>query len=166
MNDTCILGTGGTFEKAYSPTREIMEFSGDSVIPELLRDAFIMDCDFACLFQIDSLDMTEKHREQIAKWICSSGYSRIIVVHGTSRMVETARYLRPKVVNKVVVLTGALCPYRYSPTEAAANFGGALAASKLLSAGVYICMHGSAFPADRCRKNEQTGFFEMDTGTS
>jgi len=163
MINTCIVATGGTFEKAYSLLDERMVLEGGSVIPELMEKTFLRDCDFVSLFQIDSLRMAKHHREALLEWILSARYSRIVIVHGTSRMVETARFLRSHVTNKVVVLTGALYPYRYSPSEAASNLGGAVGVSRLLGFGTFVFMHGVVFEADRCRKDAETGLFEADS---
>jgi len=70
--------------------------------------------------------------------------------------------LQDRVSGRVVVLTGALFPCRYSEVEAAANLGGALGVARVLGNGTYIFMHGATIRADRCRKNADTGFFETD----
>jgi L-asparaginase/Glu-tRNA(Gln) amidotransferase subunit D len=69
-------------------------------------------------------------------------------------MLLTANHLSQLgIPEKVVVLTGAMTPYRYSATEAMCNFGMAVAAARLLErSGVYIAMHGMVEPWQTVRK--------------
>lgn len=75
-------------------------------------------------------------------------------------MVETGTFLADRLQNRTIILTGALSPYLYCNTEAAANFGGAVAAARLLNPGTYIFMHGRAFTPGNCQKNAKSGLFE------
>ena len=61
---------------------------------------------------------------------------------------------------KVIVLTGALQPGRFSDSDAPFNLGMALAAVQLLPPGAYIVANGRVFDARRVRKNLAANRFE------
>jgi L-asparaginase len=64
----------------------------------------------------------------------------------------------------VVVLTGAMIPYKFGSSDGAFNLGSALAFVQTLADGVYVAMNGCCFAAGQVRKNRQTGFFEQKAG--
>ena len=89
-----ILVTGGTLDKIYDPIEEDLRFeSGRSHVSTILEIGRAKDVTVRILMLIDSFDMTNAAREQIAEAIARSSFVRIIVTHGTSTMVETAQYL-------------------------------------------------------------------------
>ncbi|MBO9712174.1 asparaginase domain-containing protein [Sphingomonas sp.] len=159
-NDVLIIGTGGTFDKSYDAVRERLAFGEPSSLPRILKEAHLRGCSFNDVMRLDSLDMTDSHRKTLAKCILDDKRSRFVVVHGTSRLVETGIFLSDKIVDRTVVLTGALCPFLYSETEASANLGGAIGVSRILNHGVYLFMHGRVFSPNNCQKNARTGVFE------
>ena len=85
---------------------------------------------------------------------------KIVITHGTSRMVETAKFLAKYIKNKTIILTGAMSPYAFGSSDGLFNLGCALAFVQVLPYGVYITMNGKYFTWDNVKKNESTGIFE------
>ncbi len=108
---------------------------------------------------IDSLEMTDQHREVIQKAIEAAPEDRIIITHGTDRMAETAKFLGPLNLPKTVVLTGAMIPYKITGSDALFNLGTAFGSVRLLPHGVYVAMNGRVFLWDNVRKDYDRGVF-------
>lgn len=155
-----IFITGGTFDKEYNELTGQLYFK-DSHLPEMLElGRCLVPVDIRTLMMIDSLEMTEIDRELIAKHCIEADEDHIIITHGTDTMAETARILSEKVMNKTVVLTGAMVPYKFGSSDGLFNLGSAMAFVQTLKPGVYVAMNGRCFHADNVRKNKQTGEFE------
>lgn len=158
-----IILTGGTIEKAYDPTTEKPEFRHRSILPDYLSEIIKAHSDltFETLCQIDSLEMTDGVREKVVQAVGKSSSNQIIIVHGTSTMPETARYLKERVQGKTVILTGAMIPLKeFAMSDAGFNLGYALAQIENTLAGVYVAMNARLFPADNVQKNKAEGRFE------
>ena len=85
-----ILATGGTFDKHYDPLDGKLVF-GDSVLPDALRRARLtVPYVFQPLMALDSLDMQDAHRQEILQASSASPENRIVIVHGTDTMRDTA----------------------------------------------------------------------------
>lgn len=155
-----IIATGGTFDKQYDPLSGQLIF-GDSIIPSALARARIaLPCQFQPLMALDSLDMQDAHRQQIRAACERSNETRIVIVHGTDTMRETAEVLAHAQLAKAIVLTGAMVPYRINDSDALFNLGFACAAATLCEHGVFIAMNGQVFPWNAVRKNRSAGRFE------
>jgi L-asparaginase len=162
-----ILAAGGTFDKHYNPIDGSLGF-GESHIPALLQDARLTLAPvFEVVMQIDSLDMTQAHREQVLQRVLDASESRFVVIHGTDTMVQTAHVLGTALdqnehqnSSKTVVMTGAMVPYAIAHSDATFNLGFALAAAQTLKPGVYIAMGGQVFEWDKVQKNRAAGRFE------
>ncbi len=158
-----IFVTGGTFDKEYDELTGKLYFK-DSHVPEMLRlGRSNLKLDIRTLMMIDSLEMTDADREIILEQCRNAPESRIVITHGTDTMVDTARVLAANIRDKTIVLTGAMVPYKFGSSDGLFNLGSALAFAQTLPAGVYVAMNGRYFPADRVRKNRQTGMFEDET---
>lgn len=157
-----VFVTGGTFDKEYNLiTGEL--FFRDSHLPEMFeRGRCTLDIDVKTLMMVDSLEMTDEDREIILHNCRKAPASRILITHGTDRMVETAGALaRAAIADKTIVLTGAMIPYAFgTSSDGFFNLGSALAFAQALPPGVYVVMNGRFFPWDKVRKNRQTGNFE------
>lgn len=155
-----ILITGGTFDKEYNElTGEL--FFKDTHLPEMLKlGRCRVDVDIRTLMMIDSLDMTEQDRILIADHCIKAEEKKIIITHGTDTMADTARFLAGRVHDKVVVLTGAMIPYKFGSSDGLFNLGSALAFVQALPNGIYVAMNGRIFSWNNVRKNRQTGEFE------
>ena len=155
-----IFVTGGTFDKEYNDLDGQLIFK-DTHIREILElGRSRMDVDIDTLMMIDSLDMTEEDREKIAQNCLEANENNIVITHGTDTMVETAKVLAEKKINKTIVLTGAMVPYVFRSSDGLFNLGAALAFAQVLPAGVYIAMNGKYFNWDNARKNKEIGEFE------
>lgn len=155
-----IFVTGGTFDKEYDELTGRLYFK-DSHVPEMLRlGRSNLKLEIRTLMMIDSLEMSGADREIILEQCRNAPESCIVITHGTDTMVETARALAANIRDKTIVLTGAMVPYKFGSSDGLFNLGSALAFAQTLRAGVYVAMNGRYFPADRVRKNRQTGMFE------
>lgn len=155
-----IFITGGSFDKVYNAANEQFVFQ-DPHISEMLTVArCTLPVEVTTLMMIDSLDMTDKDRQHILEHCLSSAEDRIIITHGTSTIMTTARVLGERITNKVIILTGAIIPYVFDDSDALFNFGSAFAFAQTLPHGVYIVMNGRCFSWDRVQKNHETGMFE------
>jgi L-asparaginase len=112
------------------------------------------------LMMIDSLEMTDAHRQAIVRECQTCAERRIVITHGTDTMVETAAALARAVTGKAVVITGAMIPYAFGSSDGLFNLGSALSFAQVVAPGVYLAMNGTLFEWDRVRKNRQSGIFE------
>src|SRR5215208_3976509 len=155
-----ILITGGTFDKEYNElTGEL--FFKDTHVREMLtlgrnRTTVILET----LYMMDSLQMHDSHREQIAQSCINSKENHILITHGTDTMAETALLLQQKSIEKTIVLTGAMIPYKFGSSDGLFNLGSALAFVQTLPKGVYVAMNGKYFLWNNVKKNKASGVFE------
>lgn len=161
-----ILNTGGTFNKVYDPVTGTLEVAFDNEAIEDIVEDFAYDVEIAGVMFKDSLEMTQEDREQLYRVIDMDDEEIYVVVHGTDTMEKTARHLAKRLEEdeeeRVIVLTGAMMPFRISAKEASVNLGMALGyAATGPAPGVYICMSGIIAPHDRIRKNRGEGIFEI-----
>ena len=155
-----IIITGGTFDKEYNELTGQLFFK-DTHLPEMLKlGRSLADVEVDTVMMMDSLDMTDSHRELICNYCNKSKEKNIVITHGTDTMPETAKYLSKHVFNKTIVLTGAMVPYKFGSSDGLFNLGSALAFVQTLPAGVYVAMNGKYFHADKVKKNKQRGIFE------
>ena len=155
-----ILITGGTFDKEYDEINGKLYFN-DTHLPEILNlGRCALDVSMDRLMMIDSLEMTDSDREQILKECRRCDQSRLVITHGTDTMEVTARVLGEARLNKTIVLTGAMIPYKFGSSDGLFNMGTALAFVQSLPHGVYVAMNGKYFTWDNVRKNRTKGTFE------
>lgn len=155
-----IIAAGGTFDKRYDPISGQLGF-GESHVPQMLaRSRLTVPVTVEALPLLDSLDMQDADRERILHACSRSAEERIVVVHGTDTMRETAEALGKAALARTVVLTGAMIPYSIADSDAFFNLGFACAAAQALPHGVYIAMNGRVFAWDQVHKNRSAGVFE------
>jgi L-asparaginase len=155
-----IIITGGTFDKEYNELTGQLFFK-DTHLQEMLRlGRCIADVDIKTLMMMDSLEMTDAHRNKIANYCRKIREKNIVITHGTDTMTETAKYLSKKIKDKTIVLTGAMVPYKFGSSDGLFNLGSALAFVQTLSPGIYVAMNGKCFHGAEVRKNKQKGIFE------
>lgn len=155
-----VFATGGTFDKNYDYINGRLFFE-DTQLPEMFRlGRNTIDINLRTLMMIDSLEMTEEDRSVIAHNCKTCEEKHILITHGTDTMVETARVVAQLGLEKTIVLTGAMVPYRFGSSDGFFNLGSALAFAQTLPSGVYVVMNGRYFTCNNVRKNRQTGFFE------
>ncbi len=155
-----ILVTGGTFDKEYDEITGKLYFK-DTHMKEILElGRSKLEVNITTLMLIDSLQMTAKDRLLILENCQRVKENQIVITHGTDTMTQTAKVLADARIQKTIVLTGAMIPYKFGSSDGLFNFGGALAFAQALPKGVYIAMNGRYFNWDRVRKNRDTGAFE------
>ena len=154
-----ILTTGGTFDKIYFDANS--EYSiGEPCISSILDEGNVTsEFSIKSILKKDSLDINQKERELIKKSVIECEEEKIIIIHGTDTMVETAKFLEG-IKDKTIVLTGSMQPARFKKTDAIFNSGFAFAAALSLEDGVYIAMNGKIFNSSNVRKNIDLGRFE------
>lgn len=155
-----VFVTGGTFDKEYNELSGALFFKKTHVKEMLSLGRSLLSTRVETLMMIDSLVMTDADRDLIAKKCVAAKEKNIVITHGTDTMERTARYLAPRVLNKTVILTGAMVPYKFGSSDGQFNLGSALAYAQVLSIGVYVVMNGRFFQWDNVRKNKKAGFFE------
>jgi L-asparaginase len=159
MKKLQIFTTGGTVDKIYFDA--LSEFQiGDPVVGPIL-ESMNVGFEFCVdeLMRLDSLDMTDQHRQIIQQRVRDSDAEYILIMHGTDGMVETAGWL-DDIAHKKVILTGAMQPAAFTNTDAVFNIGCAVGAIQRVEAGVYIAMNGQVFAADQVVKNRDAHRFE------
>lgn len=155
-----IIITGGTFDKYYDEIKGELTFK-NTHLPEILKRARVtVPIELELNQLIDSLHMTDEHRQQILVACQAAPEQAIVIIHGTDTMVETAALLGQATLDKTIVLTGAMIPYAVTGSDSLFNLGCSVSAVQLLPSGVYIAMNGRLFPWNQVRKNRTQGIFE------
>ena len=155
-----ILITGGTFDKEYDEIKGSLYFKETHMTEILELGRSRVDVNIEKLMLIDSLDMTSSQRELIVNRCLESEDDQIVITHGTDTMTITGKVLAEKKMDKTIVLTGAMIPYKFGSSDGLFNLGGAIAYAQSLPAGVYIAMNGQFFEWDKVEKNREKGVFE------
>lgn len=157
-----VFVTGGTFDKEYDEIHGRLYFR-DTHLPEMLElGRCRVTVDVQTLMMVDSLDMTDDDRKIILESCRGCAEERIVITHGTDTMERTAKLLGPAAMEKTIVLTGAMVPYKFGSSDGLFNLGSALAFAQVLDYGVYVAMNGRFFPWSGVRKNRATGEFEEE----
>lgn len=157
------IQTGGTIDKDYLQIRKSYSFEivGPAVERILRRVNPNIRYSVVSLLKKDSLDITDRDRKSIARYCQKARAKRIIITHGTDTMVQTARALSA-IQNKIIILTGAMRPEKFTDSDAMFNVGSAVGAMSNLPLGVYIAMNARIYPWSRCRKSKECQFVETD----
>ena len=155
-----ILITGGTFDKEYDEITGKLYFK-DTHMQEILDlGRSKLEVKIRTLMLLDSLEMTDHDRDVILDNCRRVSENQIVITHGTDTMTETGKVIANAKLEKTIVLTGAMIPYKFGSSDGLFNFGGALAFAQALPHGVYIAMNGRCFDWDKVEKNKKTGVFE------
>jgi L-asparaginase len=159
-----LLSTGGTIEKVYSEqTGSVVNVT--SKIDRYLKLLRLPETEVVVrhVMNKDSLDMTEADREQVLAAVRETytDPAPIVISHGTDTMVETGRYLEPRLtgLQVPVILTGAMIPLGFEGTDALQNLTESLLAARLLPAGIHVVMHSQVFPIGNVRKDRERAEF-------
>ena len=155
-----IFITGGTFDKEYNEITGKLYFKDTHMREILDLGRSKLDVSIRTLMMIDSLDMTDSDRNLILENCVSTKGDQIIVTHGTDTMTDTAKLLATGNLEKTIVLTGAMIPFKFGTSDGLFNLGNALGFVQSLPHGVYIAMNGRCFDYDKVKKNKETGVFE------
>jgi L-asparaginase len=155
-----IFVTGGTFDKEYNELTGELFFKDTHIYDMLRLGRCGVDVDVETLMMIDSLQMTDVHRQLILDRCRACPEGRIVITHGTDTMQETAAVLGGRIGEKTIVLTGAMVPYQFGSSDGMFNLGTALAFVQTLAPGVYVAMNGRYFLWNAVHKNRELGVFE------
>ena len=155
-----ILVTGGTFDKEYNELTGELFFKDTHVGEMLSLGRNLVPTVVQTLMMKDSLQMTDEDRRVIADHCKRVKQHHIIITHGTDTMVETAVFLNREIIDKTIVLTGAMVPYKFGSSDGLFNLGSAMALVQTLKEGIYIAMNGRYFHPANVRKNKEDGVFE------
>ena len=159
-----IIVTGGTFDKHYDAIKGELTFK-DSNLPAILAQARVtVPVEIEVNQLIDSLHMTDAHRQSVLAACRAAPETALVVVHGTDTMVETAQVVGRAGLSKTVVFTGAMVPYAVQGSDALFNLGFALAMAQARPHGSYVAMNGRIFPWHDVRKDRSGGVFESADG--
>ena len=158
-----ILVTGGTFDKEYDEITGKLYFKETHMKEILKLGRSQANVCVKKLMLMDSLDMKSADREIILKNCKNAQEKQIVITHGTDTMTRTARVIDRGRLNKTIVLTGAMIPYKFGSSDGLFNLGGAIAYAQALPYGVYIAMNGRCFKWNKVKKNKSTGMFEEIT---
>lgn len=157
---TRIIVTGGTFDKHYDAIKGELTFK-NSHLPQILEQARItIPVEIEINQLIDSLHMTDEHRQNVLAACRNAPESHLVVIHGTDTMAETARVVGAAGLPKRIVFTGAMIPYSVAGSDALFNLGFAMAQSQAQPHGTYVAMNARIFAWDQVRKNKGDGVFE------
>lgn len=164
MRKLKVICTGGTIDKTYASEKGTRNLSfGEPAVKDILNSTPTnFEYKISNLFQIDSLDMADSHRNQILDHIKSSEINNILITHGTDTIVETGIFLSDKNIEKSVVLTGSSRPYQFRDSDAKINIGSALSTLDLIDESVKIAIHGSVFSPISVTK-KQNGLFKKQS---
>ena len=156
-----VFVTGGTFDKEYDYITGELYFKDTHLKAMFERGRCTLDIDVKTLMMVDSLEMTDDDRDIVIHNCKRSKTDKIIVTHGTDRIVLTAEALAAAKIDKTIVLTGAMVPYAFgTSSDGFFNLGSALAFVQTLAPGVYIAMNGRYFNWNEVEKNRRTGYFQ------
>ena len=155
-----IIVTGGTFDKQYDAIKGELTFK-QTHLPAILEQArFKVPVEIEINQLIDSLHMTDEHRQRVLAACVAAPERSLVIVHGTDTMAETAEVVGRAALSKTVVFTGAMIPYSVQGSDALFNLGFALAMAQALPPNAYVAMNGRVFPWDDVRKDKSGGVFE------
>jgi L-asparaginase len=160
MSSLHLIATGGTFDKHYDAIAGALTF-GQSHLPDIVARCRLAEPpSVQVLPLLDSLDMQDADRARVLAACQATLATRIVVVHGTDTLRETAQVLGAAALGKTVVLTGAMVPYEVRGSDALFNLGFAMASALQLPPGIYVAMNGRVLGWDNVRKNKALGQFE------
>ena len=158
---------GGTIDKDYPAKMGGYAFEiGDSAAKSMLRTIAHVPLNinaehYECCKK-DSTDITKEDLNTLSKLLARIKARKIIITHGSDTILSTASFLG-KIASladkKVVVLTCAMRPYKFTNSDASFNIGTAVGAANCLNPGIYIAMGGCIFSHDRCVRDARTGAF-------
>jgi L-asparaginase len=162
MKSLRVLATGGTIEKIYDEVSEKFVFVETSSVEDTIRRCLRQDFLFSRVMKKDSLDMGDVDRTHILEALDKVEEQRVLVIHGTSTMTDTAEFILDAeggASDKTIVFTGSLYPAELRKPETCFNLGLGFSAALVLPPGVYVAMHGSILSAGSILKDRSSGTF-------
>lgn len=160
MSTISLFITGGTLDKQYNEISGELDFSDTSVYDIIKDSRTTLNIEIKKLMLVDSLEMSEAQRKDIITNCKSSTNKAIIITHGTDTMIKTASDIAFENIQKTIILTGAMIPYKAQKSDSVFNIATALSFAQTLKFGVYIVMNGHYFLWNDVIKNKNLGIFE------
>ena len=159
-----IIVTGGTFDKHYDAIKGELTFK-ETHLPAILEQARVtLPVAIEINQLIDSLYMTNAHRQGVLAACRAAPEPCIVVIHGTDTMAQTAEVVGKAALGKTIVFTGAMIPYSVQGSDALFNLGFALAMAQALDPNAYVAMNGRVFAWDNVKKDKEGGVFHAARG--
>ena len=155
-----IFATGGTFDKEFNEINGELYFNETHIYDLLKLGRSQLDVKIETLMMIDSLKMTKEDRKFIINKCQKEKTDKIIIMHGTDTMVDTAQLIAAIIEDKTIILTGAMIPIKFGSSDGLFNLGSALSFIQVINPGIYITMNGRYFKYDNVYKNKKLGIFE------
>jgi L-asparaginase len=155
------IQTGGTIDKDYPKTRNGWAFEiGDSAIQRILEKINpSFKYEIITAFKKDSLEIDSSDRNHLLALIQKQSSTIFIITHGTDTLIKTGKFLGKNLNEKLVILTGAQRPERFTNSDAALNIGTAIGAANTLAKGIYIAMNGIVQTVNSAKRNKKTDCF-------
>ena len=163
MRDILIINTGGTFNKIYNRVNGELQIDNKNRAIKKIEQSWLCKLNYISIINKDSLEFTNKDREELLTTIKNSSYKKIVVIHGTDTIDLSASFIAKANLDKTIVFTGAMVPFSIDTIEATANLSLALGFCKLSNSGVFIAINGIANSYKRVVKNRELGKFELIT---
>jgi len=169
MNVIYLITTGGTIEKVYSEhTGAVLNVT--SKIDRYLRLLRLPDAEINVvpLMNIDSLEMREEDRLLLLGMVRAILKENvpIIITHGTDTMIKSGQYLEralPK-LHVPIAMTGAMTPLGFEGSDGLQNLTETIFATRFLSPGIHLVIHGQHFPISHVRKDRRLCRFVWSEG--
>ena len=96
-----LINTGGTFNKQYNELNgSLIIKKNNDVIKDILNKSKIDNIEVKGIIYKDSLDITNEDRRLLVKFINQCKYKKILIIHGTDTMDQTALFLDQNIQNK------------------------------------------------------------------
>jgi len=140
-----IFITGGTFDKEYDEINGKLFFKDTHMREMLDLGRAKIDVNIRTLMMIDSLEMTAEDRNLVVENCKHAKEEKIIITHGTDTMTETGKMLAEAKIEKTIVLTGAMIPYKFGSSDGLFNLGSALGFVQSLTKGYLYSNEWSLF---------------------
>lgn len=158
-----IVSTGGTIEKTYDELHGVLS-NRLSVLDVMLASLELsVDIVRVPLMNKDSLEMTERDHDLIARTAhtMAEAHDGVVIVHGTDRLAVSGEqtFEMNRTPRVPIVFTGAMRPYALRSTDALQNLTEALLAAQVMPPGVYVAMHNQVLAFPGVTKDRERGRF-------
>jgi len=170
------ITTGGTIDKDYPKIIGGYNFEiGNPAVLHLLEQLHQINAvggfnhEIVSVCRKDSSELKVQDRLAIVEAIIQTSAIHIIITHGTDTLCDTADFIHmnldPSILlQKRIIITGAVRPAAFSISDAPFNIGLALGAVWVCSAGIHIAINGRVLKVDSpgdVVRNLTTGLFEF-----
>jgi L-asparaginase len=150
-----IIVTGGTFDKRYDAIKGELTFT-ETHLPALLEQARVgLSLALEIRLLIDSLQMTEAHRQEVLEACRASPSARSSSCTEPTRWFRPRRW-RPRRADKTVVFLARWC-HTGAGSDAPFNLGFRSPPRRRAPSGVYVAMNARIFPWTTSRRTARRG---------